>query len=117
MGMNHRTEMNKKVYRIGVKGDATHLATTDFDVTEKDITPMGGFPHYGEVKEDYVMIKGCCPGTKKRIITLRKSLFPQTSRTALEEVKVKFIDTSSKFGHGRFQTSDEKSKILGRIKA
>ena len=117
MGMNHRTEMNKKVYRIGVKGDASHNATTDFDVTEKDITPMGGFPHYGEVKEDYVMIKGCCPGTKKRVITLRKSLFPQTSRTALEDVKLKFIDTSSKFGHGRFQTSEEKAKVLGRVKA
>ena len=117
MGMNHRTEMNKKVYRVGLKGDATHMATTDYDVTEKDITPMGGFPHYGEVKEDYVMIKGCCPGTKKRVITLRKSLFPQTSRTALEEVKIKFIDTSSKFGHGRFQTSEEKAKILGRVKA
>ncbi len=52
-----RAEMNKKVYRVGVKGDASHKATTEFDVTDKDITPMGGFPHYGEVKEDYIMIK------------------------------------------------------------
>lgn len=28
MGFNHRTEMNKKVYRIGVKGEASHSATT-----------------------------------------------------------------------------------------
>ncbi|MER0387594.1 50S ribosomal protein L3, partial [Vibrio vulnificus] len=55
MGFNHRTEMNKKVYRIGVKGEASHAATTEHDVTVKDITPMGGFPHYGVVKEDYVM--------------------------------------------------------------
>lgn len=33
---------------------------------------MGGFPHYGEVNNDFVMIKGCCVGTKKRVITLRK---------------------------------------------
>jgi large subunit ribosomal protein L3e len=117
MGFNHRTEMNKKVYRIGVKGEDSHKATTEYDVTEKDITPMGGFPHYGMVSEDFVMIKGACPGTKKRVITLRKSLFPQTSRTSLEEIKLKFIDTSSKFGHGRFQTTDEKFKILGRLKA
>ena len=45
---------------------------------------MGGFPHYGVVKEDYVMIKGACPGVKRRVITLRKSLFKQTSRSALE---------------------------------
>lgn len=115
--MNHRTEMNKKIYRVGVKGEESHKATTTFDVTEKDITPMGGFPHYGVVNEDYVMIKGGCPGTKKRVITLRKTLFPQTKRSALEEVTVKFIDTASKFGHGRFQTSEEKAKILGRLKA
>lgn len=36
---------------------------------------MGGFPHYGEVNNDYVMIKGCCVGTKKRVITLRKVIF------------------------------------------
>ena len=26
---------------------------------------------------------------------------------------MKFIDTSSKFGHGRFQTSEEKAKFYG----
>ena len=78
---------------------------------------MGGFPHYGEVNEDYVMIKGACPGSKKRVITLRKSLVAQTSRTAKEEITLKFIDTSSKFGHGRFQTADEKKKFMGPVKA
>ena len=137
---------------------------------------MGGFPHYGVVNEDYVMIKGSCPGVKRRVITLRKSLFPQTSRSALEEVKLKvrrcggaavgmvvgstglagqqqrrpmvlaslapdpsvlrcltsvrpcprsactacplqYIDTASKFGKGRFQTSEEKARTLGRVKA
>eukprot|EP00894_Picocystis_sp_ML_P003988 jgi/Pico_ML_1/54505/g4842.t1 len=109
-------EINKKIYKIGKAGDASHKATTDFDLTEKDITPMGGFPHYGVIKEDYMLIKGAVIGTKKRCITLRQSLIPQTTRSALEQVSLKFIDTSSKFGHGRFQTSDEKLKILGRRK-
>ncbi len=61
--------------------------------------------------------QGAVPGSKKRCITLRRSLIQQTSRTATEEVKLKFIDTASKFGHGRFQTSDEKAKTLGRTKA
>lgn len=47
-------------------------ASTDYDLTEKTITPMGGFPHYGEVNHDFIMIKGCCVGPKKRVITLRK---------------------------------------------
>jgi large subunit ribosomal protein L3e len=57
------------------------------------------------------------PGTRKRPITLRRTLLPQTSRSALEEIKLKFIDTSSKFGHGRFQTAEEKLKTYGRTKA
>jgi len=68
------------------------------------------------VNEDYVMLKGCIAGVRKRVITLRKTLLLQTSRNALEQVKLKFIDTSSKFGHGRFQTHDEKVKFLGAVK-
>jgi len=111
-GYHHRTEMNKKIYKIG-KGGAENNATTEFDLTEKSITPLGGFPHYGQVREDYMLIKGCVVGPKKRVITLRKSLFEQTKRSALEQVTLKFIDTSSKFGHGRFQTKEEKDKFLG----
>ena len=46
--------------------------STPFDVSEKTITPMGGFPHYGEVNSDFVMVRGCCAGPKKRVLTLRK---------------------------------------------
>lgn len=46
-----------QVYKIGKKGADSHKATTEFDVTDKDISPMGGFPHYGVVDEDYVMLK------------------------------------------------------------
>jgi len=117
-GYFHRTEMNKKLYRVGkaarqADGKIVHTnATTESDATQKSITPMGGFPHYGLVLEDYLMVKGSVMGTKKRPITLRKSLITQTKRSAMEEVNLKFIDTSSKFGHGRFQTSEEKAKFL-----
>ncbi|KAG6547008.1 hypothetical protein Mapa_011625 [Marchantia paleacea] len=116
-GYHHRTEMNKKVYKIGKAGDASHKACTEYDTSEKDITPMGGFAHYGFVNDDYLMIKGCVVGPKKRVVTLRQSLWKQVSRSAVEEIKLKFIDTSSKFGHGRFQTKEEKAKVYGRVKA
>jgi len=118
-GYHHRTEVNKKIYRIGKaafdsEGKIVNQnASTEFDLTEKVITPMGGFPHYGTVREDFVMIKGCCAGVKKRVVTLRKTLLTQTSRNSQEEITLKFIDTASKFGHGRFQTFDEKAKFLG----
>jgi len=114
-GYHHRTEMNKKVYRIGKKGD-TKSCSTEVDLTEKDITPMGGFPHYGIVNEDWIMLKGAVVGSKKRVITLRKSLHPQSSIAAREEVTLNFIDTSSKFGHGRFQTPAEKLKFMGPLR-
>jgi len=120
-GYHHRTEMNKKIYRIGkaaidASGKVNPNAQTEQDLTAKTITPLGGFPHYGVVNEDYVMLKGTVVGTKKRVITLRKSCVPQTSRTALEEIELKFIDTSSKFGHGRFQTKKEKDDFMGPTK-
>jgi len=114
-GYHHRTEINKKIYRIAV-GTDKKSGSTPVDLTEKTINPMGGFPHYGIVKDNFVMIKGATCGTRKRVLTLRKSLIPQTSRTALEKISLKFIDTSSKFGHGRFQTKEEKDKFLGRLK-
>jgi large subunit ribosomal protein L3e len=115
-GYHHRTEINKKVYRIGTgvkyEGGKSN-ASTAADLTEKAITPLGGFPHYGVVKHDFLMIKGGCVGTKKRVLVLRKSLLAQTSRRALEQISLKFIDTSSKMGHGRFQTAEEKGKFFG----
>merc|ERR1711977_616725 len=121
-GYHHRTELNKKVYKIasGVRaadGKITqNNATTEFDLTVKGITPLGGFPHYGEVNEDYIMLKGQVCGVKRRVITMRKTLVAQTNRNSLEKIGLKFIDTSSKFGHGRFQTAEEKKKFMGPVK-
>jgi len=114
LGFHHRTEINKKIYRIGkaLKDDPKN-AMTETDLTEKAITPLGGFSHFGEVTQDWLMLKGTVMGPRKRVVTLRKSLLPQVSRTATEKIELKFIDTSSKFGHGRFQTSEEKAKFYG----
>lgn len=32
----------------------------------------GGFSHYGEVNNDFLMVKGCVVGARKRVLTLRK---------------------------------------------
>ena len=104
-GYHHRTQINKKIYRIGgaAKDGVKDNASTEMDLTTKNITPLGGFPHYGVVNHEYVMVKGGVVGTRKRIVILRKSLLVPSGRTALEGITLKFIDTSSKWGHGRFQ--------------
>jgi len=104
--------VNKKIYKIGKLGEIK----TEYDLTAKKVTPLGGYPHYGVVNEDYIMIRGCCPGTRKRPITLRKSLIPVANRTATEQITLKFVDTASTYGHGKFQTAEEKGKFMGPLK-
>jgi len=91
-------------------------ATTAYDITDKTITPMGGFVGYGVVRNDYIMLKGSVAGPKRRVITLRRPMAPQTSRSMTEKIALKFIDTSSKLGHGRFQTQKEKRAWFGPLK-
>ncbi len=111
-GFHHRTQTGKQIYRLADGKDAAS-GTTSYDLTDKTITPMGGFPHYGEINNEFILLKGSVVGTKKRVITLRKSVMPTARR--VEEAQLKFIDTSSKMGHGRFQTKDEKNKFYNRV--
>lgn len=41
-----------------------------------------------------------------------QSLLVHTSRRAQEAIELKFIDTTSKFGHGCFQTAQEKRAFM-----
>jgi large subunit ribosomal protein L3e len=34
----------------------------------------------------------------------------------MEKINLKFIDTASKFGHGRFQTAADKLSFMGPLK-
>ncbi len=54
-GYHHRTEINKKIYRIADKED-TKSAATEFDPTEKKITPMVSVCVYVHVTTGYVHV-------------------------------------------------------------
>lgn len=45
----------------------------------------------------------------------QQSLLVHTKRSALEKISLKWIDTASKFGHGRFQTLAEKNAFMVSI--
>ncbi len=83
MGFHTRTEYNKYIFIIG-NGE------------EKPITPKGGFLRYGEVKSDYVVVKGSVPGPAKRIIGMRKAIRPP--RRTFEIGGITYISLSSKQG-------------------
>ncbi|BEJ12048.1 hypothetical protein CspHIS471_0205080 [Cutaneotrichosporon sp. HIS471] len=114
-GYHRRTTINHKVYRIGSATDPKS-GSTDFDLTEKSINPIGGWSHYPDIRGDFVMLKGSIPGVKKRVVTLRKALRVHTSRAHLEKVQLKFYDTSSQLGHTQWQTKEEKAQFLGQLK-
>jgi large subunit ribosomal protein L3 len=73
MGFGVRTELNKRVLKIGEKGD--------------DITPKAGFVNYGKVKESYLLLQGSVPGGKKRLVMLRPAIRPSKLKFYLPEIK------------------------------
>ncbi len=62
LGYFARIEHNKVILKIGDNPE--------------EVNPKGGFLKYGQVKNDYVIIKGSVPGPSKRLIKLRTSIKP-----------------------------------------
>ena len=62
LGFARRTQHNKRIIMIGSNG--------------YEITPSGGFPHYGIVRSDYVVLSGTVQGPPKRPIVLRWPVRP-----------------------------------------
>ena len=62
MGYHQRTEYNKRLMLIGSDGSK--------------ITPEGGFPGYGLVRNQYILIKGSLPGPIKRLVRMRHAIRP-----------------------------------------
>jgi large subunit ribosomal protein L3 len=60
MGFQQRTEFNKRILKIGENGS--------------EITPAGGFLHYGVLNSPYVLIKGSIPGPVKRLVRIRPAM-------------------------------------------
>ena len=82
-GYHQRTEFNKRVMRIANPDDLS-------------ITPAGGFLHYGEVKSDYVLIKGSVPGPAKRLIRFRDPV--RTNGKEVFPLEITYVSTASKQG-------------------
>ncbi len=72
-GYHKRTELNKRIFKIGDKVE--------------EINPNSGFPHYGFVKNDYILLKGSVPGPTKRLIRMRVAVRKQeANEPAIKEI-------------------------------
>ena len=83
MGYHQRTELNKRVLRIS-------------NPDESDVTPAGGFLHYGEVTNPYMIIQGSLPGPAKRLLRFRDAIRPSGNKN--DEIQLTYVSTSSKQG-------------------
>ena len=82
MGYHQRTELNKRILKVG-------------DPEEIGITPDGGFLHYGEVTNPYILVQGSLPGPAKRLLRFRDAVRP---RGVDHPIDITYVSTSSKQG-------------------
>ncbi len=61
-GYHKRTELNKLILSIVPKEKI------------EEINPKGGFPHYGVIRNDALIVKGSVPGPIKRLIRMRRAI-------------------------------------------
>ena len=91
MGFHHRTEFNKRLIAIGENGKLK-LG----EKNEIDITPKGGFPHYGIIRSDFLMIEGSVPGSFKRIIRVRPAIRPPKKKPPVKRPQITYVSRESK---------------------
>lgn len=78
-GFFRRTEYNKRVMKVGVEGN--------------EVTPSGGFIHYGVIRNRYLLVKGSIPGPKKRLVVLRDGM--RNMNKSVREPQLSFISRKS----------------------
>jgi len=83
VGFHQRTELNKRVLKIGDKGE--------------EVTPRGGFLHYGTISNSYVLLHGSVPGPSKRLVRMRQPV-RDTGIKLSEAPQVTFVSIESKQG-------------------
>lgn len=77
MGYHKRTELNKRIMKIAAPDE---------------VNPKGGFPHYGLVKNECLLMAGSIAGPQKRLVRLRKA----ARKEAVKAPDVRMISQESK---------------------
>lgn len=86
IGPWHPARITFRVPMAGQTGFQTRLVynlkvITSGKISEKDINPKAGFPHYGKLKSAYIVLKGSIPGPQKRQLLLTPSFRPSKAQS------------------------------------
>jgi len=82
MGFQQRTEFNKRILKVSENAG--------------EITPAGGFLHYGVLRNPYVLVKGSIPGPIKRLIRIRPAI--RQGEHVVRTPAIQFVSVQSKQG-------------------
>ncbi len=82
LGFQQRTEFNKRILKVSDNAS--------------EITPAGGFLHYGVLKSPYVLVKGSIPGPVKRLIRIRPAI--RQGEQVVKAPAIQFVSVQSKQG-------------------
>jgi len=73
MGFHQRIDKNKRILAVS-------------NAQQNPITPSGGFPHFGDVRGDYVIVRGSVPGPIKRLVDMRLPLYPRRQKVQVPKI-------------------------------
>ena len=73
MGFHQRIDKNKRILAVS-------------SAQQNPITPSGGFPHFGDIRGDYVIVKGSVPGPIKRLVDMRLPLYPRKQKVQVPKI-------------------------------
>jgi large subunit ribosomal protein L3 len=82
LGYQQRTEFNKRILKVSENAS--------------EITPAGGFLHYGVLKCAYVLVKGSVPGPVKRLVRIRPAI--RQGEHVVRMPTIQFVSIQSKQG-------------------
>lgn len=83
MGYNYRTELNKRVLKVGAPSEAN------------TVNVSGGYLNYGLIKNEFMIVEGSIPGPSKRLVRIRKAI---RNRKQTKKPQITYISISSKQG-------------------
>ncbi len=73
MGFHQRIMKNNRILAVG-------------NAQQGPISPAGGFLHFGDVKGDYLIVRGSIPGPSKRLVDLRLPLYPRRQKMPVPRI-------------------------------
>lgn len=82
LGFHARTELNKRILKIS--GDPSEIKVS------------GGWLNYGEVKSQFIVVRGSVPGPAKRLVRMRSAIRPQSA--TYDKPQITSISLDSKQG-------------------